>query len=71
MLFLRSSSRIDRIEDDDILQELKIFALKDKIKDNKVRWCQNLNRMSEDRLQVKANIDRQELETQEDEGKDG
>jgi hypothetical protein len=57
MLFLRSVKscyRIDRIEND-ILQELNIFTIKDKIKDNKVRWCQHLNRMSEDRLPVKAN----------------
>jgi hypothetical protein len=58
MLFLRSikgCSRIDRIKNDDIRQELNIFTSKDKIKDNKVRWCQHLNRMSEDRLPVKAN----------------
>jgi hypothetical protein len=58
MLFLRSvkgCSRIDRIKNDDIQQELNMFTLKDKIKDNKVRWCQHLNRMSEDRLPVEAN----------------
>jgi hypothetical protein len=57
MLFLRSvkgCSRIYRIKNDDIRQELSIFTLKDKIKDNKVRWCQHLNRMSEERLPVKA-----------------
>jgi hypothetical protein len=58
MLFLRSvkgCSRIDIIKTDDIRQELSIFTLKDKIKYNKVRWCQHLNTMSEDRLPVKAN----------------
>jgi hypothetical protein len=66
MLFLRSVKgcfRIDRIKNDDMRQELNIFTLTGKIKDNKVRWCQHLNRMSEDRLPVKANIDRQEQET--------
>jgi hypothetical protein len=58
MLFLRSvkgCSRIDRIKNDDIRQEVNIFTLKDKIKYNEVIWCQHLNRISEDRLPVKAN----------------
>jgi hypothetical protein len=58
MLFLRSVKgcyKIGRIKIDDIWQELNIFTLKDKIKDIKVRWCQHLNRMPEDRLPVKAN----------------
>jgi hypothetical protein len=29
--------------------------LKDKIKDNQARWCQHLDRISENRLPVKAN----------------
>jgi hypothetical protein len=45
---------VDRIRND-LQEELNILTLKDKIKGNKVRWCQDLNRMSEDRLPVKAN----------------
>jgi hypothetical protein len=47
-LFLRSvkgCSRMDRIKTDGIRQEVNIFTLEDKIKDNKVRRCQHLNRM--------------------------
>ena len=57
MSFLRrvkGCSRIDRIRNETIRQEPQVFNLNDKIKFNRNKWQEHLERMQQYRIPVKA-----------------
>jgi hypothetical protein len=45
---------LDRKKNEEIRKELKVTTLNDKITENRRKWNENLNRMPEERLPVKA-----------------
>ena len=53
MKFLRSvkrCSRLDRIRNENIREELKIYNLNERIEENREKWKEHLNRMENERI---------------------